>query len=61
MAFHGHDHGHENVTVDWDSIKWDELSQEERFNLEHIRYHICIITLCQSTTLLFQRNYLHPA
>ena len=36
---HFDDHGHENVTVDWDSIKWDELTPEERFNCEHIRMH----------------------
>jgi len=36
MGF-GHGHHHDNVTVDWDSIKWDELSPEEKWNLEHIR------------------------
>jgi len=45
---HGHehvaglDHGHgniENISVDWDSIKWDELSPEEKWNYEHLRMH----------------------
>ena len=41
MAGHGHGHGHqhENISIDWDSIKWDELTPEERFNCEHIRMH----------------------
>ena len=33
----GHAHEHENVTIDWDAVKWDELSPEEKWNLEHIR------------------------
>ena len=41
MAGHGHGHGHqhENISIDWDSIKWDELTPEERFNYEHIKMH----------------------
>ena len=41
MAGHGHGHGHqhENISIDWDSIKWDELTPEEKFNYEHIRMH----------------------
>lgn len=36
----GHDHGHaENISIDWDSIKWDELSPEEKWNYEHLRMH----------------------
>jgi hypothetical protein len=33
---HGHAHNH-NVSIDWDSIKWDELTPEEKWNYEHIR------------------------
>ena len=43
MAGLGHGHGghghHANITIDWDSIKWDELSQEEKWNYEHLRMH----------------------
>ena len=39
MAGHGHGHNHENITIDWDSIKWDELSPEEKWNYEHLRMH----------------------
>ena len=39
MAGHGHGHMHENITIDWDSIKWDELTPEERWNYEHLRMH----------------------
>ena len=36
---HGHGHQHENITIDWDSIKWDELTPEEKWNYEHLRMH----------------------
>ena len=42
MAGLGHGHGphhHENISIDCDSIKWDELSQEEKWNYEHLRMH----------------------
>ena len=40
MGGHGHGHGHhENISIDWDKVKWDELTPEERFNMEHIRMH----------------------
>ena len=39
MAGHGHGHNHENISIDWDSIKWDELSPEEKWNYEHLRMH----------------------
>jgi len=35
----GHGHNHENVSIDWDSIKWDELTPEEKWNYEHLRMH----------------------
>ena len=36
---HGHGHQHENITIDWDSIKWDELTPEEKWNYEHLKMH----------------------
>ena len=36
---HGHGHNHENISIDWDSIKWDELTPEEKWNYEHLRMH----------------------
>ena len=36
---HGHGHLHENITIDWDSIKWDELTPEEKWNYEHLKMH----------------------
>ena len=42
MGGHGHGgpgHHHENITIDWDSIKWDELTPEEKWNYEHLRMH----------------------
>ena len=36
MAELGH---HENVKIDWDSIKWDELTEAEKWNYEHMRMH----------------------
>ena len=36
----GHAHLH-NVSIDWDSIKWDELTPEEKWNYEHIRLVLC--------------------
>ena len=32
LAGHGH---HENISIDWDKVKCDELSAEEKFNMEH--------------------------
>ena len=26
-------------SIDWDSIKWDELSPEQKWKLEHMRLH----------------------
>ena len=34
MAVYGH--GHENISIDWDSIQWDELNLEEKWNYEHL-------------------------
>jgi len=40
MAGMGHGHGHhENIGTDWDSIKWDELTEEEKWNYEQLRMH----------------------
>ena len=42
MAGLGHSYGpghHENIKIDWDDIKWDELTQEEKWNYEHLRMH----------------------
>ena len=39
----GHAHQHENVSIDWDTVKWDELTPEEKWNLEHIRLNIFFI------------------
>jgi len=41
---YGHGH-HESIPIDWDSIKWNELTQEEKekeeekWNYEHMRMH----------------------
>ena len=32
LAGHGH---HENISIDWDKVMGDELSAEEKFNMEH--------------------------
>ena len=32
LAGHGH---HENISTDWDKVMGDELSAEEKFNMEH--------------------------
>lgn len=77
MAGHGHGHGHqhENISIDWDSIKWDELTPEEKFNYEHIRMHqkhaghadmhasmilILIVVLIVSQVCLVQWKKLRP-
>jgi len=37
---HGHGHlHHPNKSIDWDSIKWDELTPEQKWKLEHMRLH----------------------
>ena len=36
---HGHGHNHDNISIDWDSIKWDELTPEEKWNNEFLRMH----------------------
>eukprot|EP00096_Caligus_rogercresseyi_P011541 TRINITY_DN4553_c0_g1_i2.p1 TRINITY_DN4553_c0_g1~~TRINITY_DN4553_c0_g1_i2.p1 ORF type:complete len:325 (-),score=52.80 TRINITY_DN4553_c0_g1_i2:72-1046(-) len=38
MGGHGHLH-FPNRTIDWDSVEWDKLTQEEKLRLEHIRLH----------------------
>jgi len=42
MAGLGHDYGpdhHENIRIDRENIKWEELTQEEKWNYEHLRLH----------------------